>query len=105
MNNCPICFRAARHAENSTAAIHAQRRWENQHAELASAYAPNEIPAHAVANLGPRPDVPAAPQGTVEERLLHLEHRIEELADVEPRLADVEQHLALTHGVDAEHPQ
>lgn len=105
MNNCPICFRAARHAENSTAAIHAQRRWDAQHAELETAYKPGPVPAHAIANLGPRPDVPAAPQGTVEERLLHLEHRIVDLEDVAPRVSDIEQHLALTHGIDADHPQ
>ena len=105
MNNCPICFRAARHVENHASAIRAQGDWDRQHAELASAYAPNEIPAHAIANLGPRPDVPTVPQGTVEERLLHVEHRIAELEDVAPRVSDIEQHLALTHGIDAEHPQ
>ena len=105
MDNCSICRLLRSHAEAHAEGAAAQRHWDRQHADLQTAYAPNEIPGFAVAGLGPRPELPTAPQGTVEERLLHAEHRIADLEDVEARLADVEQHLALTHGTDADQPQ
>jgi hypothetical protein len=78
MPDCPVCFGRNAYANAVQAAQNAQAAWERRRADLADSYAPNELPAYMLASLGEGPSMPAAPQFTIEQRLQHIEHRLDD---------------------------
>lgn len=77
--DCPVCFALDAHANAVQAALKAQDAWERRRADLAESYRPNVLPDYMLAGLGERPPMPMPPQATIEQRLQHMEHRLDRL--------------------------
>lgn len=77
--NCPVCSALDAHAAAVQAARQAQDAWERRHADLADSYRPSAVPDYMLAGLGERPPMPTPPPTTIEQRLQHMEHRLDRL--------------------------
>lgn len=105
MDTCPVCIMLTRHAINDTAAVSAQSAWDTRNREVIGAHGGSAIPPYVLHELGPRPQRPRLPEASAADRLTHLEHRVATLETAHAASAELEAAQALTHGVDAEHPQ